>query len=129
MAIIKLLHVLFLFVWIGTFLTLPLQLRYWVKFIPQREVSAFAKKIYFSMDFPAMVLAICLGITLLLYKQINWKAPWLHMKLTFAFVLIVCDLTTGWKLFRQDPSAFSWFRMGLGIFAFLGVLVAIYILK
>ena len=98
MAILKLLHVFFVFIWIGTLLTQTRFLGYLVKEIPsiQERIMKIVKKVYFLVDLPAMLLTIATGIVLLLFKEdINWKAPWLHIKLTLVFLLIICDLITG----------------------------------
>lgn len=150
MATLKLLHILFVFVWIGTLLTLSRLMGYLGKEDPlvQKRMGAIAKRMYLLVDLPSMLMAISLGLTLLFLKDMNWKAPWLHMKLTFAFALIVCDLLTGWKITKgikeptlcvagegqivaKSKTSSVGYKIlhGLAGLFFIGVLVAIYILK
>ncbi len=77
-----------------------------------------------------MVIAVGLGIILLFLKDMNWKAGWLHMKLTLAFILIVTDLIFGFQCLSEKRVKGS---KG-GIFAIVllclvGILACIYLLK
>ena len=133
MATLKLLHVLFVFVWIGSLLTLSRLMGYLAKesVVVQHRVAYLARRMYLLIDLPAMLIAIALGLSLLFLKETNWKAPWLHMKLTLAFLLIVCDLATGWRIVRGVVDKAMGYKIlhGLAGLFFIGVLVAIYILK
>lgn len=133
MAILKLFHVLFVISWLGSLLTLTCFLGYLVKEAPlvQERLSKIAKKMYLAIDLPSMILTVGLGLILLFFKEdINWKAPWLHMKLTFAFLLIVCDLVTG-RLIVKERRAIWGYRClhALAILLLAAILSAIYILK
>ncbi len=133
MATLKLLHVLFIFVWIGTLLTLSRLMGYLAKEPPlvQQRVAALTRRMYLLIDLPSMLIAVSLGLCLLFLKDTNWKAPWLHMKLTFAFLLIVCDLATGWKIAGRvvdKPVGYKILHGLIGLL-FIGVLIAIYIMK
>lgn len=133
MATLKLLHVLFIFIWIGTLLTLSRLMGYLAKEPPlvQQRVAALTRRMYLLIDLPSMLIAVILGLCLLFLKDMNWKAPWLHMKLTFAFLLIVCDLITGWKIVGRvvdKPMGYKILHGLIGLL-FIGVLIAIYILK
>ena len=133
MATLKLLHVLFIFVWIGTLLTLSRLMGYLTKEQPivQERVRALVRRIYLLVDLPSMVIAVGLGISLLFLKDINWKAPYLHMKLTLAFFLIVSDLITGWRVVKKNVDKAVVYKTLHGVITllFIGVLIAIYILK
>ncbi len=135
MAILKFFHLLFVFLWVGTLLTLTRILRYMGKEEEgvQKRIAALLKRLYLFVDFPSMLLAIIFGIALLILKNVNLKAPWLHMKLTFAFFLIICDLITGWKIVRHLHRPFrgrgSLFLHLITLFIFILILIAIYIFK
>lgn len=137
MAILKLLHVLFVFVWVGSLLALTRLLTYQAKEAPdvQLKLGKILRRMYCLIDFPSMVLAVGFGLTLLFLKDMNWKAPWLHMKLTFAFLLIVTDLVCGFSIYKHSKTAIAGRGIkyqilhGVAGLFFIGVLVAIYILK
>ena len=133
MATLKLLHVLFIFIWVGTLLTLSRMMGYLAKepLLVQQRVASLTQRMYLLIDLPSMVIAVGLGLCLLFLKDTNWKAPWLHVKLTLAFLLIVCDLLTGWKIVRQIADSSVGYKILHGFIGLLliGVLIAIYILK
>lgn len=89
------------------------------------------KRIYFFIDLPSMILAVTFGLILLTLKDMNWKAPWLHMKLTFAFLLIICDVICGVFIAKgkRYPRFVYQIFHGMTALFFIFVLVAIYILK
>lgn len=133
MAILKLLHVLFVFIWVGGLLMLTRSLGYQAK--ENGEVfSAFNrinKRIYFFIDLPSMILAVTFGLLLLFLKDTDWRAPWLHMKLTLVFFLIICDLLCG-RVIAKGKRHPRWIYQvfhGIAGLLFIGILVAIYILK
>lgn len=130
---IKFFHVLFIFVWMGSLLMLTRLLAYQAKesdeiFCAMNRVN---KRIYLFIDLPSMVLAVSLGIASILLKEMDWKAPWLHLKLTFAFFLICCDVMCGTLILkgRRHSKAFYQILHGLTGLFLIVVLVAIYILK
>lgn len=140
MAILKLLHVLFVFVWVGTLLTLTRLLGYLVKEPQpvQERMIKIIRRVYLFVDLPSMILTVIFGIVLLIFKDINWKAPWLHMKLTLAFLLIVCDVVTG-RLIAQHVKMVMKEGIkvgpryqivhGIAGIIFIGILIAIYVFK
>lgn len=133
MAILKLFHVLFVIGWLGSLLTLTYFLGYLVKEAPlvQESIGKVAKKIYLRVDLPSMVLGVGLGLALLFLKEdINWKAPWLHMKLTFAFLLIVCDLITGRLIVKESRGIWGYRSLhALALLLLVAILIAIYVVK
>lgn len=133
MAILKFFHVLFIFIWIGSLLMLTRLLGYQAKESDEtfQAMNRINKRMYFFIDLPSMILAVFFGLLLLFFKDTNWKAPWLHMKLLFAFLLIVCDVILGTLIARgrRHPGLFYKIFHGMtGLFLIL-VLIAIYILK
>ncbi len=136
-AILKLLHVFFVFLWMGSLLLLTRFLGYLPKETPsvQLRLAKICRRVYVLVDFPSMLLALTCGILLLFLKEINFKAGWFHMKMTFTLLLIACDLVCGWQLAKRGhkPSTatalpYQIFH-GITALCFLAVLVSIYILK
>lgn len=135
MAILKLTHIVFIFLWIGSLLTLTRLLAYAAK-EPQEIQTRLVKlcrRLYFLVDLPSMLAVVALGVTLVVLKGVNMKAGWLHMKWTFAFFLIICDILTGRQLVKKEPfrkkgAAFKIFN-GLAALFLIGALASIYILK
>ncbi|MFZ0564646.1 MAG: CopD family protein [Chlamydiales bacterium] len=129
LAFLKLLHVVFIFSWMGSLLMLTRFLGYQTKEAP--EIGAISKRIYFRIDLPSMILAVTTGLILLFVNGVNFKAGWIHMKLTFAFFLIVCDLVCGWEIAKSSRKS-RWVYQVLhgmtALFLFM-VLFSIYILK
>ncbi len=137
MAILKLFHVFVVIVWMGSLLTLTRFLAYQAKEEPgfQLKLGKILKRMYFTVDLPAMVLTVASGITALIVKDVNMKAPWLHMKLTFVFFLIVCDLDMGRSIVlrAKEPvqgkgTRFKVLHSVAGLL-FIAVLIAIYVVK
>ncbi len=99
MAYLKLFHVLFVIIWMGTLLTLSRLLGYHVKLDgeSQLKVAKIYKRIYYFVDMPAMVLTILLGLFLLIngLSTVDFSQGWFHMKLTFVALLVVCDVAVG----------------------------------
>ncbi len=82
-----------------------------------------------------MIIAVVCGILLFFFNGVNWKAPWLHMKLTFAFLLIVCDIICGFLVVKSTRvpligkgTGYKIFHGIIGLLLIL-VLFSIYVLK
>ncbi len=128
MVLLKFFHVFFVFLWIGSLVTLSGLFAHQKEL--SKELSRLLRKTYLSIDLPAMCLAVGLGVILLVTKtDLNWKAPWLHMKLMFAAFLIISDLVFARALLKGKLA--SWHKMlhCLIVLFLIGVLVAIYIMK
>lgn len=97
MAIAKALHLLFVFIWIGNLLALTRLMGYHVK--ENQSTQESLAKIYYRMynyvQFPCMVLSIALGFLLLANLDLSYRPGWMHMKLTFALIMIVLDTVCG----------------------------------
>lgn len=102
MPILKLIHVLFLFIWIGSLLTLSR----FIGYIPkeeeavQRRLIAISKRMYHFIELPSMIIAIISGLYLIKFASFGPKLGWFHSKLTFAILLIASDLLLG-KMIRN----------------------------
>lgn len=100
--ILKLVHFLSLFSWVGSLLSLTRLLGYLAKeekSVQQRFIRIF-RRMYFFIDLPSMILALASGISLLFLKDVNMKAAWFHMKMTFAVLLVIADIYTGVSIAR-----------------------------
>lgn len=113
---IKLFHLFFLFIWIGTLLSLTRLLA-----TRARDSVESLKKLYLTTDLPAMCMTIVLGWLSFFAKEMNFKGGWLHMKLTFVILLIVVDIFTGRSLFKKELRK-------RGFFIFLHILVLLFLL-
>lgn len=137
MLVIKFLHVLVNFVWMGSLLTLTRLLGY----LPREaaNVQVASGRLYFRtylfVDLPAMILSVGTGITLIFMKKIDFLAPWFHLKMTCAFFLILTDLVTGRAIYAVQGRPLKGSGAGFKILHYIagvlliGVLVAIYIMK
>jgi putative membrane protein len=101
MPVLKLIHVLFIFIWIGGLLTLTRLLGYLSKenVEVQGRLARICKRIYLFVDLPAMIIAIAAGLYLLFQVQFGASMGWFHMKMTFAVLLVVCDIICGKMIF------------------------------
>src|SRR6185503_12923150 len=107
MAYIKLFHLLFLFLWMGTLLMTTRMAA-----LPAQHSSLQSwRRLYFLVDLPSMCLAIFTAVALMLSKHISMAQPWLHMKLTCAFLLVACDLSVGALLLKSKVLRKSLFRV------------------
>jgi uncharacterized membrane protein len=90
------------------------------------------RRFYFLVDLPSMFLAILTAALLLVLKNVSMAQPWLHMKLTCAFLLIGCDLTVGTLLMKAKllQKAFVFRVLHITILLLLaGALFSVYVLK
>lgn len=138
MPILKLIHVLFLFIWVGSLLTLTRFLGYIPKEeeIVQRKLSALCKRMYQFIELPSMIIAIISGLILIKFATFGPKLGWFHAKLTFAALLIVCDLLCG-KMIRNvaknlalDGKTVKYKILhGVTALLFIAVLSSIYLMR
>lgn len=133
MSIVKLLHVLLVIVWMGSLLTLS-RLMLYLKGESadfQERMRAIYKRLYLFADLPAMIGAVALGLLLIFVKGVDFKAPWFHMKMTLAALLIFADLAVARQLFRKEKTLFFGRKVVhsmIGLFL-IGILFSIYVLK
>jgi protoporphyrinogen IX oxidase len=133
MNFLKLLHVFFLFCWIGSLITLT-RLGTALPNDSSFKTQSFLtyRRVYFMHDLPSMILAILTGIILFIFVPLEWRAGWFHMKLSFVVLLVVCDILTGVTIYRfsKNPSIksevlFGWLHMLTLLFLIL-ILFSIY---
>jgi uncharacterized membrane protein len=126
--LVKLFHVFFLTLWLGSFVTLfPL--------LKAKLSGPFLRSRYLNFQLPCMILTILLGIVLLINSPEKLKMGWFHMKLTGALGLIICDLISGkMALFKARTGELKSKKRTLAlqiitILFLLLTLAAIYIVK
>jgi putative membrane protein len=137
MATIKLLHILFLFMWVGSLLTLTRLLGYLPKEEPtvQSRFVRIFRRLYLFIDLPSMILALATGVVLLVIKGVDMKQGWFHMKLTFALLLVIADIYTGVQICKLKDKFVTGRGIkykilhGLTALFLIFILIAVYILK
>jgi putative membrane protein len=137
MPFLKLLHILFVFVWMGSFLTLTRLMGYQSKEeeFTQLRFARIYKRMYLFVDLPSMILAIGLGVALLVLKGVDFKAAWFHMKMTFVVFLLICDFLMGRSIFHltKKPIKGSGVKYkilhGVTALCLIAILFSIYVLK
>ncbi|MEQ8764100.1 MAG: CopD family protein [Planctomycetota bacterium] len=90
----KLIHIFGFVLWIGAMMGLSRLLGYHVKEeAPVRQRMAFMeKRMAYFVSLPGLVITLIGGVGMLLEKKSELlQAPWLHIKLTLVFLLIVAD--------------------------------------
>jgi putative membrane protein len=138
MTIIKFLHVLCVFMWIGTLLNITRLMGYHVK--ESANVQARLAPIYERMNnlvgIPTMFLTIVFGFILLTGLDPTSKLGWFHMKLTFSLIgLVGCNLFCSQfiKKLKEGPDTSSGKKYKIlhgctGLFL-IGVLIAIFVVR
>jgi uncharacterized membrane protein len=138
MPLLKLIHVLSLFIWLGSLLTLG---RLFLKIKKEQnqlqyELLQIIKKSYFTYELPALIVALLSGLWLIKMAVFGPKLGWFHSKLMFAFFLVLIDLTFLRSIIRanedlsfiQKKSKFKLLHIATYI-SLIGVLFSIYFLR
>jgi len=68
--------------------------------ILRRQFKIMEKKLWYIISWPAMILTVLFGVLMLIENSAFLKIPWMHIKLTFVFGLILYHLYCH-KLFVQ----------------------------
>lgn len=137
MSILKVFHVLFVFIWIGSLLALSRLLGYLNREQEgvQKRLILIFRRMYLYVDMPSMIAAVLTGIALFIWKGADFKQGWLHMKWTFSFFLIIADVTIGRMIIGLKGKTVSGkgvkFKIIHSIVALLliGILFCIYVIK
>lgn len=122
MDVLKVFHLFFLFLWIGSLITLT-------RFASINPILPLFRKAYLFFDLPLMILAVGIGIILLFMKGIPIKEGWFHMKMTFVILLVVVDAMTGRLIFHPKKRLYFQLLHITTLLLVLGILVALYILR
>jgi len=137
MEIVKLLHVLAVFIWIGNLLALTRLMGYHVKqeAETQKRLAAIYQRMVRFIGVPSMILAITCGVVLLGGLDLSHKPGWFHMKLTFLLGLIIADVC----VMRQVSQLTESVQEGRGVrykvlhgvvgLMLIGVLCSVYIVR
>jgi len=137
MAYLKLFHIVFLFIWVGSLLALTRLMAYQAKeeAAIQLRMARLYRRMYFFVDLPSMCIALGLGLGVLILKDVNMKAAWFHMKMTCVALLIVCDVLTCRNVIQLSKNPIQGRGVkykilhGFTALIMIGALVSIYILK
>lgn len=137
MDIVKALHVLCVFVWIGNLLALTRLMGYHVKEDEhtQLQMAKIYRRMYNFVELPTMVLAIFLGFILTLKIDQTQNLFWFYAKLCFVVGLVLCDVFCGRFVgeLNQHPDKSRGIKYkilhGMTGLMLIGVLTSIYILK
>lgn len=136
MDIIKALHVLCVFVWIGNLLALTRLMGYHVKEDEktQMQMAKIYRRMYNFVELPTMIAAIFLGFILMLRLDQTGNLTWFYLKLLFVAGLVACDLVCGRFVgelnLHPDRSRGIKYKILHGVtgLMLIGVLTSIYII-
>ena len=144
MDILKSLHIIFMVSWFaGLFYIVRLFIYHveaqekegQVRSILSNQFEIMEKKLWWIITTPAMVLTVVLGVWMLV---LNWdyykQAPWMHIKLTFVFFLLIYHFICQKIMFQFHQNKFNWTSMKLRLWnevatLFLVSIVFIVVLK
>lgn len=137
MSIVKALHVICVFIWVGNLLTLTRLMGYHVKEDEntQRQMAKIYKRMYNFIGLPTMTLSILFGMILITALDHTQKLAWFYWKLVFVAGLIVCDITCGkWVTilnFETETGRGLKYKILHGVtgLMFIGVIVSIYVIR
>jgi len=110
--VVKALHIIGLVGWMGALMSLGVFSAAALA-VPQGEgrtkLAELGRKIYFSVDAPAMALAFTCGVALIMMQPDGYlkSQPWLHTKITLVVGIGVIDhmLMHRFRKFSQDTTA------------------------
>lgn len=137
MAIVKLLHVTFVFIWVGNLLALTRLLGYHNKLddAAQLQMGPIYNRMYKFVGLPCLALAFIFGSVLILNLNQEKGLSWFFHKLVFAIGLIICDFICGHYITlltdKTDHSRGVRYKVLHGVcgLMLIGVLASIYLLK
>ena len=137
MLAIKVIHVLAVFMWIGCMVSLTHWMNYYMKQEPifQANLSKMFYRTYHYVEFPAMCLVVITGLILLTQLELAPKGGWFHMKLTFAFLLIICDMVIGSGVRKMSKglakgSGRAYRALHIAVtLCLVGILVSVYVVR
>ncbi len=137
MNYIKLLHILFMIIWVGQLLSLSRLLGYNRKLSVEalKEMVPLYYRMYLFVEVPSMILAIGTGVLLMLNKMEVLKMPYFHLKLTLVGLLVILDFVLGKSILDLKHNVVKEgvvkykILHGLCGLVLIGVLYAIYVMK
>lgn len=137
MNIIKALHVICVFMWVGNLLTLTRLMGYHVKEDEktQRQMAKIYKRMYNFIGLPTMVLSILFGLVLISGLDHVRSLTWFYWKLAFVAGLIACDFICGkWVTslnYECDMGKGVKYKIlhGVAGLMFFGIIFSIYVIQ
>lgn len=137
MNLIKMIHVLAVFIWMGNLLALTRLMGYHVKQEPemQKRLALIYRRMVNFIGLPFMILAIFCGLLLLSNVNLTYRPAWFHMKLTFLIGLVIADICVMRQVSKLnemvDKSKGVRFRVLHGIVGLLliGILCSVYVVR
>jgi putative membrane protein len=134
---IKALHVLTVFIWIGTLLSLTRVMGYQVKedAETQLRIAKICQRMYSLVQLPCMILSIVFGVFLLSSVNFSYNPGWFHMKMTFTMGLVVCDIFCGKAVAQLNKEADTGkgakYKMLHGVtgLMLIGILVSLFVVR
>lgn len=102
MILLKIVHLFFVFVWIGSLLILSRLLTYFHRETPevQTRLALIFRKMYLFVDLPSLILTVVSGLILFTLTTFGPSLGWFHMKITFVLLLIVADIFLGKEIIK-----------------------------
>lgn len=137
MGLIKIIHVLAVFIWIGNLLALNRMMIAHLKQDPeiQQKLLPIYRHMANFVGLPAMVIALCSGFLLLSKLNLTYHPGWFHMKMTFMAGLVIANVFLMVQLSRLEggavPSRSLGFQLLHGSVALLlvGLLCSTYLVR
>ncbi len=137
MDIVKTIHVLCVFIWVGNLLALSRFMGYHVKEEAnvQARLARLYRRMYLFVGVPTMIIAVTLGMVLLTNVTLKNSGGWFHMKLVFILAIIACDLVIGSRIkaLNAGPETGKGVKYKIlhGVLALMliGTLVSVYIVR
>lgn len=134
---VKALHVLFVFIWVGNLLALTRLMGYHVKEDPdtQLRLGRLYRRMYYLVGLPSLVLALTFGLISLMNVDWSYKTGWFHMKLTFVVLMFLADAAVAGFVKKlsvsPDKSRGVPYKVAHGIvgIALIGILCSVYLVR
>ncbi|MEX1191146.1 MAG: protoporphyrinogen oxidase HemJ [Brumimicrobium sp.] len=123
-TVIKALHLIFMVSWFaGLFYIVRLFIYHTEaqqkseseKNILSNQFKIMERKLWWIITTPAMILTVAFGITMLVLQPFYLEMGWMHIKLTFVFLLIVYHFICQKILIDLRNDRFKWTSNGLRI--------------
>jgi putative membrane protein len=104
------------------------------KTILSKQFEIMERRLWNVIAIPSMILVVAAGITMLCLMPVWLKQPWMHIKLTFVFLLIVYHFICQNKIKQMRNGVFKWTSTQLRIWnevatIFLFAIVFLAVLK
>ncbi len=134
MAWIKVFHFMFVFIWVGSLMTLTrMMIKHHTYEAATREVMAnLYSRIYYVAQLPSMVIAVTLGMILISSLDQSGSMGWFHMKISLAMMMIMCDVVCSrfvTKLQAEGSNKGVHVLHGVSGLLLVGIAVSLYVVR